>query len=124
MAHGFGRGTTRAEDAHGTPTQSHISPSILVYENYQLLAVRRECDGENAFCVALEAVDNRPVRLEHLEFRGSGFGVLGLGFESLGFGFWVDQHHPVLAPRPAQRERNLRTTTSQRCEAVPRMVRI
>jgi len=28
-----GRGTTRAEDAQGTPTQSHISPSILVYEN-------------------------------------------------------------------------------------------
>ena len=24
--------TTRAEDAHGTPTQSHISPSILVCE--------------------------------------------------------------------------------------------
>ena len=28
-----GRGATRAEDAQGTPTQSHISPSILVYEN-------------------------------------------------------------------------------------------
>ena len=28
-----GRGTTRAEDAQGTPTQSHISPSLLVYEN-------------------------------------------------------------------------------------------
>jgi len=27
-----GRSTTRAEDAQGTPTQSHISPSILVYE--------------------------------------------------------------------------------------------
>ena len=26
-----GRGTTRAEDAQGTPTQSHTSPSILVY---------------------------------------------------------------------------------------------
>ena len=25
-------GATRAEDAQGTPTQSHISPSILVYE--------------------------------------------------------------------------------------------
>ena len=29
-----GRGATRAEDAQGTPTQSHISPSILVYEGY------------------------------------------------------------------------------------------
>jgi len=28
-----GRGTTKAEDAQGTPTQSHISPSILVYED-------------------------------------------------------------------------------------------
>ena len=28
-----GRGTTRAEDAQGGPTQSHISPSILVYEH-------------------------------------------------------------------------------------------
>ena len=27
-----GRGATRAKDAQGTPTQSHISPSILVYE--------------------------------------------------------------------------------------------
>jgi len=27
-----GRGAARAEDAPGTPTQSHISPSILVYE--------------------------------------------------------------------------------------------
>ena len=32
-----GRGTVRAEDAQGTPTQSHISPSILVYEDEQLL---------------------------------------------------------------------------------------
>ena len=28
-----GRGTTRAEDAQGIPTQSHVSPSILVYED-------------------------------------------------------------------------------------------
>ena len=28
-----GRGTTRAEDAQGTPTQSDISTSILVYED-------------------------------------------------------------------------------------------
>jgi len=27
-----GRSAARAEDAQGTPTQSHISPSILVYE--------------------------------------------------------------------------------------------
>ena len=28
-----GRGTTRAEDAQGTPTQGHTSSSILVYED-------------------------------------------------------------------------------------------
>jgi len=33
-----GRGTTREEDARGTPTQSHMSPSILVYGEYQKLA--------------------------------------------------------------------------------------
>ena len=32
-AHPQGRGTTRAEDAPGTPTQSHKSPSTLVSEN-------------------------------------------------------------------------------------------
>ena len=29
-----GRGTARAEDDQGAPTQSHISPSLLVYEEY------------------------------------------------------------------------------------------
>jgi len=28
-----GRGAARAEDAQGTPTQSHISTSILVYQD-------------------------------------------------------------------------------------------
>ena len=32
-----GRGAARAEDAQGTPTQSHISPSILVYEDKKSL---------------------------------------------------------------------------------------
>jgi len=29
VRHGPGRGSARAEDAQGTPTQRHISPSIL-----------------------------------------------------------------------------------------------
>ena len=29
-----GRGAARAEHAQGTPTQSHVSPSILVYDDY------------------------------------------------------------------------------------------
>jgi len=33
---GSGRGTARAEDAQRTPTQSHVSPSILVYEEKTL----------------------------------------------------------------------------------------
>ena len=32
----FGRGAARAEDAQGTPTQSHTSPSIPVYEYWCL----------------------------------------------------------------------------------------
>ena len=31
-SHPQGRGAARADDAQGTPTQSHISPSIQVYE--------------------------------------------------------------------------------------------
>jgi hypothetical protein len=38
------RGTTRAKDAQGTLTQSHISPSILVYEDNTFDAKSREVD--------------------------------------------------------------------------------
>ena len=37
-----GRGAARAEDAQGTPTQSQVSPSILVYEDN----LRREGDEQ------------------------------------------------------------------------------
>ena len=36
LEEGSERGATRAEDAQETPTQSHISPSILVYEGYHV----------------------------------------------------------------------------------------
>ena len=36
-----GRGTTRAEDAHGTPTQRHISPILLVYGDKTVLAIKQ-----------------------------------------------------------------------------------
>ena len=36
----FGRGTARADDAQGTPTQSRVSPSILVYEDNSHFRVR------------------------------------------------------------------------------------
>ena len=29
---GFGRGAAEAEDAQGTPAQSHMSPGTIVYE--------------------------------------------------------------------------------------------
>ena len=32
-----GRGTTRAEDAQGTPTQNHTSPNALVYADMIIL---------------------------------------------------------------------------------------
>ena len=35
-----GRGAARAEDAHGTPTQSYVSPSILLYEDENGLTLR------------------------------------------------------------------------------------
>jgi hypothetical protein len=34
-----GRGTTRAEVAQGTPTQSHISPNIPVYEDNSVIVL-------------------------------------------------------------------------------------
>ena len=42
-----GRCAARAEDAEGTPTQSHISPSIPVYEDYLIMAgtAREPCLG-------------------------------------------------------------------------------
>ena len=48
MVGSTGRGTTRAEDAQGTPTQSHISPSILVYEDkINGLGGGRRCDQKH-----------------------------------------------------------------------------
>ena len=41
----LGRGAARAEDAQGTPTQSHIPPSILVYED-ELLPPHSFCPHE------------------------------------------------------------------------------
>ena len=43
-----GRGTARAEDAQGTPTQSHISPSILVYEDNATLFFAAKARGFTA----------------------------------------------------------------------------
>jgi len=55
-----GRGTTRAEDAQGTPTQSHISPSLLVYEEYVPTLLLR-AGAEREFCI-----DNLLVRIHFI----------------------------------------------------------
>ena len=71
------RGTARAEDAQGTPTQSHISPSILVYE-------------EEAHCVRVQGSGFRVERLSSglgVEF---GFAVhVWVHYVGQGFGAWV-----------------------------------
>jgi len=38
---GTGRGTTRTEDAQGTPIRSHVSPTVLVYED-KCFCIRRQ----------------------------------------------------------------------------------
>ena len=38
-----GRGTARAEDAQGIPTQRHTSPSILVNEENRAVSTRITC---------------------------------------------------------------------------------
>ena len=50
-----GRGIARAEDAHGTPTQSHLSPSVLVYEE----EYGRGTDDPPAFVLAHRAPAHR-----------------------------------------------------------------
>jgi len=72
-------GTTRAEDAQGTPTQSHISPSILVYQEKEpgsskLVSPNRLKDGP---CAAVGGGLHRAgLGKVHL-VRGLGLSVLG-----------------------------------------------
>jgi len=42
-----GRDAMRAEDAQGTPTQSHIPPRILIYENKACARTMREMGTES-----------------------------------------------------------------------------
>jgi len=50
-----GRGATRAEDAQETPTQIHISPSVLVYED-------RECVTRLEIMVCRVQIQNKIAR--------------------------------------------------------------
>ena len=52
-----GRGAARAEDAQGTPTQSHISPSILVYEDKHPSTLERK--AALADCCPVDTLSGR-----------------------------------------------------------------
>jgi len=55
-----GRGTTRAEDAQGTPTQSHTSPSVLVYEDTVEDCTRKAWEsGDQRFHICFETFHSR-----------------------------------------------------------------
>ena len=73
---GLWEGTTRADDAQGTPTQSHISPRILVYEEW-FRAAASSWVGPGG-C-------SRPASI----LEALGFGVWDLRFGGWDFGFGV-----------------------------------
>ena len=52
-----GRGTARAEDAQGTPTQSHISPSVLVYEENHPLGHKHNQDRDSVSLLQICALE-------------------------------------------------------------------
>ena len=53
-----GRGTTRAKDAQGTPCQSHLSPSILAYEDYWIPTGEPSTAVHGVSCVATYGVSS------------------------------------------------------------------
>ena len=81
-----GRGAARAEDAHGTPTQSQILPSILVYEekNVRIPARLHSSLGKEPV--------SKPVLVSGVDFRkltsmaGGHPRMLGV----VGSGVWVN----------------------------------
>ena len=80
------RGTTKAEDAQGTPTQSHISPSILV-NNGSLLSRQR---AARRFTVHESGFVGQGFGWEdHSAVLRSGFGVHGTIFKVRSSGFRV-----------------------------------
>ena len=96
----FERGAVRAEDAQETPTQSHISPSVLVQRQSRMeirakaTSVAAEWFGSTLVCTSLVRHDGSLEK--NLQLKNVPIGT-------------------VL---------NLRTTTSQKCAAVPRRARI
>ena len=93
-----GRGTTRAETAQGTPTQSQMSPTILVYEE-KLVSSQgwKKCMVKPIKMRILKPYYEMKMRITKAVasgsacFRDLGFGirVSGFGFRVSGFGFRV-----------------------------------
>ena len=77
-----GRGAARAEDAQGTPTLSHISPSILVYEDKSFLTpvlANGGGGGSPPVRLALLLDELTPVRRSKTQGLGFGCGCGGSG---------------------------------------------
>ena len=62
-------GSARAEVVHGTPTQSHMSPSIPVYEENALLSSRRNLPSDHHTFVAREEGRKCCSRIQGAGFR-------------------------------------------------------
>ena len=71
---GSGRGAARAENDSGTPSQSHVSPSMVVYEDRIWDSVYEDRIEDSVQCL--------------------GFGFWGLGFGVGGFRFRVSTPAP------------------------------
>ena len=106
----------RAEAAQGTPTQTHISPSILVYKEYA--PAGWEGFRDSGFGIRDPGfgfqVPGFGVRDSGFRFRVPGFGIRysGFRFRVLGFG---------IRDSGFGRKRN---PVGLDCEAVPRRARI
>ena len=67
-----GRGNARAEDAQGTPTQSHISPSMLVYADIMIASIRRHSNEKQSVNPSQAEVGTESLfREEYAHLRGA-----------------------------------------------------
>ena len=75
------RGTARAEDAQGTPTQSHISPSVLSIRIYKWTGiVPVGSDRVGVLPLFVRGARHDLVHGWGLRVQGPGFRVQGSGF--------------------------------------------
>ena len=100
MVKQYGRGTARAEDAQRTPTQSHISPSILVYEDstvdvstlrFRVIVLPPFCGMNTIWGLEIFSKFRAPSVLEDWSsWLGLGVQALELGVWSLGFYYYFE----------------------------------